>query len=162
MHFLRICYHTRSRSSFSKIAATSSIMKTIQVYQELKQKVRFFYQKLNLSKYEKTKGRKLAISILDTITLSIYRQASARATKKSLWNDFQKILNCSYKTLVVNMNKYAVLCLQILQCIFLSNRKNSHLIKHTDSTDIPVCLNKNAKYHQTMKTISSSEWYLCS
>lgn len=63
-------------------------MKTIQVYQELKQKVNFFYQKLKLFKYEKTKGRKLAISIIDTITLALYRQVSARATKKSLWNDF--------------------------------------------------------------------------
>src|SRR3990167_8203236 len=130
-------------------------MKTIQVYQELKQKVSFFYQKLKLFKYEKTKGRKLAISIIDTITLSLYRQASCRATKKSLWNDFRNILKCSYKTLVVNINKCSILCLQILKCIFLSNRQNAHLIKHTDSTDIPVCLSKNAKYHKTMKLLSS-------
>jgi hypothetical protein len=130
-------------------------MKTIQVYQELKQKVNFFYQKLKLYKYEKTKGRKLAIPIVDTITLALYRQASSRATKKSLWNDFSKILKCSYKTLVVNLNKCSILCLQILKCIFLSNRQNSHIIKHTDSTDIPVCLNKNAKYHKTMKIVSS-------
>ena len=87
-------------------------MKTIQVYQELKQKVSFFYQKLKLFKYEKTKGRKLAIPIIDTITLSLYRQASSRATKKSLWNDFRKTLKCSYKTLVVNINKSSILCLQ--------------------------------------------------
>ncbi|KKT90978.1 MAG: Transposase, IS4 family [Candidatus Jorgensenbacteria bacterium GW2011_GWA2_45_13] len=130
-------------------------MKTIQVYQELKQKVSFFYQKLKLFKYEKIKGRKLAISIVDTITLALYRQASSRATKKSLWNDFRKTLKCSYKTLVVNINKCSILCLQILKCIFLSNRQNSHIIKHTDSTDIPVCLNKNAKYHKTMKIVSS-------
>ena len=130
-------------------------MKTIQVYQELKQKVSFFYQKLKLFKYEKTKGRKLAIPIVDTITLALYRQASSRATKKSLWNDFKKTLKCSYKTLVVNINKCSILCLQILKCIFLANRKNSHIIKHTDSTDIPVCLNKNAKYHKTMKIVSS-------
>ena len=55
-------------------------MKTIQVYQELKQKVNFFYQKLKLFKYEKTKGRKLAIPIVDTIALALYRQASSRVT----------------------------------------------------------------------------------
>ena len=31
------------------------------------------------------------------------------------------------------------------------NQKFSHIIKHTDSTDIPVCLNKNAKNHNTMR-----------
>jgi hypothetical protein len=31
------------------------------------------------------------------------------------------------------------------------NRSVAHPIKHTDSTDIPVCLNKNAKRHRTME-----------
>jgi hypothetical protein len=30
-----------------------------------------------------------------------------------------------------------------------------HLVKHTDATDIPVCANKKAKYHQTMKDIAN-------
>jgi len=68
----------------------------LQAYNELKQKVNFFYQKLKLNKYEKHKGRKLAISIPHTIALALYRQASARATKKSLWNDLKKDLQCSY------------------------------------------------------------------
>lgn len=129
-------------------------MKTIQVYQELKQKVSFFYQKLKLNKYEKHKGRKLAISIVDTITLALYRQASCRATKKSLWNDFRKTLKCSYKTLVVNLNKTAFLCSLILTQILSLHRLHSHIIKHTDSTDIPVCLNKNAKQHKTMRGLA--------
>lgn len=127
----------------------------MQVYNELKQKVNFFYQKLNLFKYEKTKGRKLAIPIIDTITLALYRQASARATKKSLWNDFKKTLKCSYKTLVVNLNKCVLLCLGILHRILSSHKFHSHIIKHTDSTDIPVCLNKNAKNHKTMNGLAS-------
>lgn len=128
---------------------------SIQVYNELKQKVNFFYQKLNLFKYEKTKGRKLAIPIIDTITLALYRQASVRATKKSLWSDFRKTLKCSYKTLVVNLNKCALWCLVILNRILSSNKINSHIIKHTDSTDIPVCLNKNAKNHKTMHSLAN-------
>ena len=76
---------------------------TLEVYNELKQKVIFFYKKLNFIKYEKTKGRKLAISLVDTITLALYKQKSARKTKKSLWNDLKKYLKCSYKTLVVNL-----------------------------------------------------------
>lgn len=131
-------------------------MKTLQVYQFLKDKVKFIYQKLKLFKYEKTTGRKLKISIQDTITLALYKQTQGIPTKKSIWNDFRKILKCSYKTLVVNINKCSILCLQILKCIFLSNRQNSHIIKHTDSTDIPVCLNKNGKHHKTMKDLA--EW----
>lgn len=127
----------------------------LQLYNELKQKVSFLYQKLNLNKYEKTKGRKLAISIIDTIALALYRQASVRATKKSLWNDLRETLKCSYKTLVVNLNKCAPLCLIVLKNILSLNRLNSHIVKHTDSTDIPVCLNKNATRHKTMEGLAS-------
>ena len=51
------------------------------------------------------------------------------------------------------MDFYALL---ILKSILISNQKNSHLIKHTDSTDIPVCLNKNASHHKTMRGLA--EW----
>ena len=77
-------------------------------------------------------------------------------TKKSLWNDFKKQLKCSYKTLVVNLNKCALLALVVLQNILKLNRRLSHPVKHTDSTDIPVCLNKNAKRHKTMYGLA--EW----
>lgn len=125
-------------------------MKTLQVYQLLKDKVKFIYHKIKLFKYEKTTGRKLKISVPDTITLALYKQTQGIPTKKSIWNDFRKILKCCYKTLVVNMNKCSVLSLLILKTIFQINKKHSHFIKHTDSTDIPVCLNKNGKRHRTM------------
>jgi hypothetical protein len=35
------------------------------------------------------------------------------------------------------------------------NRKHAYIVKHTDSTDIPVCLTKNGKNHKTMKALSS-------
>jgi hypothetical protein len=122
----------------------------LQVYNELKQKVQFLYKKLNLNKYEKTKGRKLKIPLIETLTLAVYRQTQGKETKKALWNDLREHLNCSYKTLVVNLNKSLLLATFILKRILNFNREDSHLVKHTDSTDIPVCLNKNAKYHQTM------------
>jgi len=128
---------------------------TLSVYDELKQKVSFLYEKLKLFTYEKTKGRKLKIPIPEIITLSLYRQTAGDKTKKALYNDLKKFLKCSYKTLVVNMNRFAILSLLILKQILLSNQNNSHLIKHTDSTDIPVSLNKNAKYNKTMKSIAS-------
>src|SRR3989339_119985 len=128
---------------------------TLEVYNELKQKVIFFYKKLNFIKYEKTKGRKLAISLVDTITLALYKQKSARKTKKSLWNDLKKYLKCSYKTLVVNLNRCVILALIIALQIRALNRKTSHWLKHTDSTDIPVCLNKNAAHHRTMRGLAA-------
>lgn len=130
-------------------------MKTLQVYQYLKEKVTFICEKLNLSIYEKPTGRKLKISVPLILTLSLYKQTQGIPTKKSVWNDFRDILSCSYKTLVVSMNRFAPVALLILKIILSENRKNSHIVKHTDSTDIPVCLNKNAKSHRTMKSLSS-------
>ncbi|MDP1688652.1 MAG: IS982 family transposase, partial [bacterium] len=132
------------------------IMKTLQVYQTLKNKVSFLYEKLKLSKYENTTGRKLKISISEVITLALYKQTQGIPTKKSIWNDFRKILKCCYKTLVVNMNRRSLLALVILKIILGENRKESHLVKRTDSTDIPVCLNKNARHHRTMRGLA--EW----
>lgn len=131
-------------------------MKTLQAYQFLEDKVKFIYQKLKLFKHEKTTGRKLKISIPDTITLALYKQTQGIPTKKSIWNDFRKILKCSHKTFVVNINKCSLLSLLILKTILQINKKSSHFVKHTDSTDIPVCLNKNAARHKTMKGLS--EW----
>ena len=142
-------------SRLFKQRTSTSDMKTLQVYQFLKDKVHFICSKLNLSKFEKSTGRKMIISIPDIITLSLYKQTQGIATKKSIWNDFKKTLKCSYKTLVVNINRFFLLALLILKIILGANSKNSHPIKHTDSTDIPVCLNKNANHHNTMKGLSS-------
>lgn len=125
----------------------------LQVYHQLKDKVTFFYHKLNLFKYENTTGRKLSLSIIETITLALYKQTQGITTKKAIWNDFN--LHCSYKTLVVNMNRCALLALVVLSRILASNRNEAHPIKHTDATDIPVCLNKNARYHKTMNFLAS-------
>ncbi|OGN31191.1 MAG: hypothetical protein A3I92_00635 [Candidatus Yanofskybacteria bacterium RIFCSPLOWO2_02_FULL_43_10b] len=127
----------------------------LQVYQILKDKVNFICEKLKLSKYENTTGRKLKINIPQIITLALYKQTQGIATKKSIWNDFKRILKCSYKTLVVNMNRRALLALLVIKILFKNNRQNSHLVKHTDSTDIPVCLNKNANRHKTMNGLSN-------
>lgn len=129
---------------------------TLTVYNELKQKVQFLYKRLHLNKYEKTKGRKLKIALVEIVTLGVYRQTQGKETKKALWKDLKSYLRCSYKTLVVNLNNSLLLCLLVVKKILESNRQNSHWLKHTDSTDIPVCLNKNAKYHKTMYGLA--EW----
>ncbi len=129
-------------------------MKTaIQLYDNLKQIVKFFYKQLRLDKFEKNKGRKLALKIIDIISLAIFKQFSNIATKKSIYKIFKP--KCSYKTLVVGMNNFAHLALLILSTILKINQQNQHPIKHTDSTDIPVCSNRKAKYHKTMKDLAS-------
>lgn len=124
----------------------------IPVYEKMKGVVKFFYKQLKLDKFEKHKGRKLAISIIDTVSLAIFKQSKNIATKKSIHQIFN--LSRSYKTLVVNLNRFAHLALLILVSILKFNQRNSHLVKHTDSTDIPVCLKKNGKYHKTMSGLA--------
>ena len=125
---------------------------SIQKYNSIVTKVRFFFKQLKL-KIVKSTGRKLANTPEDTIALSLFKQTQGIKTKKSVWEIFS--LKCSYKTLVVNMNRLSFHALVILQSILKWNQKNAHLVKHTDSTDIPVCLSKNAKHHRTMKDFAS-------
>lgn len=127
-------------------------MKTlIPVYERMKGVVKFFYKQLKLDKHEKHKGRKLAIKIPDIISLALFKQSNGIPTKKRIFEIFKSRVDCSYKTLVVNLNRFAHLALLILISILKLNQRNSHLIKHTDSTQIPVCLTKNGNQHKTMR-----------
>ena len=129
-------------------------MTSITIFNKLRQTVKWFYSQLKLNKFEKTKGRKLAISILDIISLALFKQRQNILTKKSLFEIFKP--SCSYKTLVVNLNRFSNLALIILFALLKINHQKASLVKHTDSTDVPVCLNKNARKHKTMDFFS--EW----
>jgi hypothetical protein len=115
-------------------------------------KVAFFIKQLNL-KLEKSTGRKLKMRPTETIAMSLFKQSENVKTKKSIWKIFDP--KCSYKTLVVNMNKLAIWALLIFQSILKWNQKHSHIVKHTDSTDIPVCLTKNGRHHRTMSAYAT-------
>lgn len=125
---------------------------SIKVFNDIVTKVQFLFKHLKLT-IAKSTGRTLAIKPEVIIALSLFKQSQGIVTKKSVWKIFD--LKCSYKTLVVNMNRYAVHALAILQALMKMNQKHAHLVKHTDSTDIPVCLNKNATHHKTMKGLAS-------
>jgi hypothetical protein len=128
-------------------------MKTqIRIYSNMIAKVSFFIKQLNL-KIAKSTGRKLSISPTETIAMSLFKQSENIKTKKSIWKIFD--LKCSYKTLVVNMNRLAIWAFLILQSILKWNQKYSHIVKHTDSTDIPVCLTKNGSRHRTMSAYAN-------
>ena len=125
---------------------------SINVFNNIVAKVTFLFNKLKI-KIIKSTGRTLAITPEHTISLALFKQSQGIETKKSVWEMFEP--KCSYKTLVVNMNKLALHALIILQAIMRMNRDHAHTVKHTDSTDIPVCLTKNGKRHQTMKDFAT-------
>jgi len=128
-------------------------MKTaIRLYDNIRQKVQFWYTQLKLDRHEKTQGRRLAISIVESISLSIFKQKNHIPTKKAIYDIFQP--PCVYKTLVENMNRCARMAGIILVFLLNLNRSVAHPVKHTDSTDIPVCTNRKAKYHKTMRGLA--------
>jgi hypothetical protein len=132
---------------------TIMFKKALTLYNNIKDKVIVLYQKLNLKKHEKTKGRKLSISIVDSLTLALYKQNRKIQTKKSLFE--MTGLACSYKTFVESLNRVARFLARFISVLLTINRQSSNIVKHTDSTDIPVCLNKNASRHKTMSMFSS-------
>lgn len=117
-------------------------------------KVKFLCKQLNLKTSQST-GRPLKIKLENVIALSVFKHQHGIPTKKSIWKIFKEELKCSYKTLCVNMNRFSLHALLIVKSILNWNQKHSHIIKHTDSTDIPVCLNKNAKNHKTLRGLAS-------
>lgn len=122
------------------------------IFRQIKEKVKAYLKQLKLEIKENATGRPKKLSTVKTISLALYKQTQGIPTKKAVWKDFG--LKCSYKTFVVNVNKLLVVITKLLLMLMKENRKNSHLIKYTDSTDIQVCLNKNAKYHKIMKDIA--------
>lgn len=136
----------------------------LSIYDNLKhivaQVVKIFHIDLAVAKT----GRPRKISKLNSLTLALYQHASTRNTKKSVYDDFKNTLKCSYKTLVCALNESGVLALRLLFCLMRLNKKQAHLIKYTDSTDLPVCLKKNADKHKVMKSLagfghSAKGWY---
>jgi hypothetical protein len=99
-------------------------------------------------------GRPKKISDREALVFALYQHASTRVTKKSVYDDFRATLDCSYKTFVVSVNRVALLTLRLLSLLMAWNKRNSHLVKYTDATDIPVCLKKNMDDHQTMRGLA--------
>ena len=129
-------------------------MKTIiQAFETIKQQVVSISNQLHFSKLVNKLGRKLALSLEYAIAASLFLKKQNIETKKSVWEILKP--NCSYKTLVVSINRWSKLALAVLGLILKHNRRHQHLVKHTDSTDIPVCLMKNVDHHKTMQGLAS-------
>ena len=103
--------------------------------------------------HEATTGRPLAISIVDSIALAIFKQKQGTETKQSLFEMVKP--SCTYKTFVAAINRAGAYLVLFIALILKTNRKAAHLIKFTDATDVPVCLNKNAKGNRTMRGLAA-------
>ncbi len=123
-------------------------MKALTVFHNLKDMVVLLYKQLNLKSFEKATGRKRSLTNQDVIALALYKHTQGIPTKKQVHNDFKP--ECTYKTFCESINRLLPLFLRILMTLIVLNRKMAHIIKYTDSTDVAVCLNKNARYHKTM------------
>ena len=126
----------------------------VTLYQDLKQKVTYFVEKLSLNQYVNKIGRKLALSLVEILTLALFKQLAQITTKQKLWELAEPA--CSYKTLVVSVNHFFTLALLILTLLLRFNQQTPHhLVKHIDSTDLPVGSNRKAKYHQVMRQLAA-------
>lgn len=128
---------------------------TPETFFNLKHIVTYIGTKLKLfDEAPKKNGRPLKLKQADAIAFALYQHRSTRCTKISVYDDFKKALGCSYNTFVVSMNRYALVALRIPFFLMRMHQPDAHLIKLIDATDIPVCLNKNAKTHRTMRGLA--------
>lgn len=125
----------------------------LQIFTTLRNAVQKVYTFLHLEKHESTTGRSLTINLVDSITLAIFKQKQNIATKQSLFDMVQPL--CTYKTFVEAINRAGAYLMLFIALILKTNRKAAHLVKFTDSTDIPVCLMKNAKHNRTMRGLAA-------
>lgn len=137
---------------------------TFSLFDNLKRRITHIVKLCKITLPAYPTGRPRKIPDFDALTLAVYRHRSARATKKSIYEDFRGTLRCSYKTLVVSLNRMALLTARLLVLLMRLFRKEARLVKYTDATDLPVCLRKNADSHRTMHGLSgwghsSKGWY---
>jgi len=126
---------------------------SLALYNAMRNAVQKVYTFLHLEKHESTTGRTLAIPLVDSIALALFKQRQNIATKQSLFEMVEP--SCTYKTFVEAINRAGAYLLLFIALILKTNRKAAHLIKFTDSTDIPVCLLKNAKGNRTMQGLAA-------
>lgn len=123
------------------------------IYHSLETIVAHIFEALHLANRDYPKGRKPKLTNTEAATCAILKQRQNIATKKSLWQILEPPL--SYQRFVDAINRSAKHLARIVSALLSLTRKDPHLVKFTDSTDIPVCLNKNAGNHRTMRGLAA-------
>ena len=126
---------------------------SLTIYHHLKTIVSQIFSSLKLKDRDHPKGRKPILTNTEAVTCVILKQQQNIATKKSLYEIVEAPL--SYNRFVVALNRTGKYLARIIAAIMRLLGKSSHPLKFTDSTDIPVCLNKNGKSHRTMKGLAA-------
>lgn len=129
------------------------ILTSITIYYSLKTIVSNFFNTLKFSEREHPKGRKPLLTNSEIVTAVVFKQRQNIATKKSLYEILEP--SCSYNRFVVALNRVGKYLATIITAVMNLLRKQAHLIKFTDSTELPVCLLKNSKHHRAMKELSA-------
>ncbi len=123
------------------------------IYDKLNTIVSQFFKTLKFKEREHSKGRKPILKNSEAVTAVIFWRRQNIGSKKSLYEILEPSM--SYNRFVVALNKTAKYLATIITAVMKFLRKNAHLVKFTDSTELPVCLNKNAKQHKTMRGLSA-------
>lgn len=89
----------------------------------------------------------LALRPWEAVAAGLFKQKQNIKTKKAAFELLEP--SCTYKTFVESLNRAAQWAGVMLALVLRVNRRDAHMVKHTDSTDIPVCLPKNAMRHRT-------------
>lgn len=131
-------------------------MTHIKLYNFIIDKVQWLVSRLSLDRRLKTHhtGRPRTLGMVQAIACGLFQKVVNIKTKKRTHQILES--RCSYRTFVRRVNEFAPEAALILAFLLKLNRGNDDCpVKITDSTDIPVCLVKNAKHHKTMAGLAS-------
>lgn len=125
---------------------------SLTIYHNLKTIVSRLCQTLKINEREHPKGRKPTLTNSESITCAILWRKQNVGSKKSFYEIIEP--PCSYNRFVVNLLRVAPYLAAIIAALLRYFKEHAHLIKFTDATDIPVCLNKNGTHHRTMQGLA--------
>lgn len=126
---------------------------SITIFQTIKTIVANAFSSLKLKIRTHSKGRKPAIDNVEAVALDLMARRQNIATKKGLYEIVEP--SCSYNTFVRTMNRCLGELAYIAGAVMQRLQKDAHALKHTDATDIPVCLTKNGNSHRTMRGLAA-------
>lgn len=123
------------------------------IYHTLETMVTKIFRTLKLKERDYPQGRKPKLTNIEAVTCVVLKQQQNIVTKKSLYEIMEPVI--SYNRFVVALNRVGLCLAKIIAAILQLFNKNAHCLKFTDSTDVPVCLVKNGKSHQTMRGLAA-------
>ena len=125
---------------------------SLTIYHNLKTIVAHIFSFLKFNEREHPKGRKPLLTNSEAVTVAILWRRQNIGSKRSLFEILEP--PCSYNRFVVALNATGKYLAAVITAILRYFSEHAHLIKFTDATDIPVCLNKNVRHHRTMRGLA--------